>query len=550
MADAISQSSNSNPTVQYRTPTGQTVETPLDQAPPQVQLMYQQLPQAQAQTSTAQSGASSAASGATVAGVEAQKAPAQINLGKDLANKMTLNSALAKYTPLGMSADDIFKQYLSASPWGMPNETPQELQQKGVTAAALGDIGTPGSFMDRYNTKNALSGIRDLRSKWQDVSTTAKLPFLGSSTDKAQGYEAGRTILGNHLASLIPGASGAQSTGQSLLDTLPNVGDASQLIPGASEQKFNSVEDQLLKTKGYSYKDLGLPAPAGQDQKKPSSGGDLLTSLLGMVANPAINAANKTTADNAGMPNAKGNPLQAVLNAGGATANLAKNTVGNPDILGEAATLATIPDGIGAIKAAPEVLAKVLGKGAVEEGGAALANAPGKLSQFLTPNKAKATIGAIRDNLISTADKTGATIKGEDVANSIRQWADKAKLSNLPDADAIEQAAVNATKHYAGQVFKPSDLKNIYDGIETGYTKAGVLKSSASSFIDTGIKKIIADQVENVAPGFQKTSELFSKVFNGEKSSAGKIIKNLPQGVVRTGLNVAGLVAVGKLLGL
>jgi hypothetical protein len=334
-----------------------------------------------------------------------------------------------------------------------------------------------------------------------------------------------------------------------LLDTLPNVGDASQLIPGASEQKFNSVEDQLLKTKGYSYKDLGLPAPAGQEQKK-SSGGDLLTSLLGMVANPAINAANKTTADNAGMPNAKGNPLQAVLNAGGATANLAKNTVGNPDILGEAATLATIPDGIGAIKAAPEVLAKIFGKGAVEEGGAALANAPGKLSQFLTPNKAKATIGAIRDNLISTADKTGATIKGEDVANSIRQWADKAKLSNLPDADAIEQAAVNATKHYAGQVFKPSDLKNIYDGIETGYTKAGVLKSSASSFIDTGIKKIIADQVENVAPGFQKTSELFSKVFNGEKSSAGKIIKNLPQGVVRTGLNVAGLGAVGKLLGL
>src|ERR1035437_5220481 len=550
MADQIYQSGNSNPTVTYTVPGGQTMTTPLNEAPPAVQLKYQDLPQAQAQTSTAQSGAQSAASGATVAGVEAQKAPAQINMGADIKNKMTLDSALAKYTPLGKTADEVFQQYLAASPYGLPKESPQELMNKGITAPALGDIGTPGSFMDRYNTKNALSGIRDLRSKWQDVSTTAKLPFLGSSTDKAQGHEAGRTILGNHLASLIPGASGAQSTGQSLLDTLPNVGDATQLIPGASEQKFNSVEDQLLKTKGYSYKDLGLPAPTGQDQKKPSSGGDLLTSLLGMVANPAIEATNKTTADNAGMPNAKGNPLQAVLNAGSATANLAKNTVGNSAILGEAATLATIPDGIGAVKAAPEVLAKILGKGAVEESGAVLANAPGKLSQFITPNKAKAAIGVIRDNLISVGDKTGATVKGKDVANSIRQWADTAKLSNLPDADAIEKAAVNAAKHYAGKVLQPSDLKNIYDGIETGYTKTGVLKSSAASYIDTNVKKIIGGQLDTIAPGFQKTSDLFSKVINGEKSSLGKFIKNVPGTAARTGLYAAGFGGIAKMLGL
>jgi hypothetical protein len=505
-----------------------------------------------------QSQTTSAAAGAVTNTVQAQQTQAPQELGADLKNGMTLGDAMKKYLPLKVDPHDIYKQYLAGNTFGKnktpkaPVESPEQLINMGIPADALGKVGENGTVQDRWNTGSIVEELRKLNDLWGQTKAANLAPNKIGYNAASEKYLTARALLGEHISTAVGGAPGGETTAGILMGVLPDSTNLMNYSPDVAKGKFDTAEQMLMLQKRYGYDDVYTNPPttqSGQSQT-PQKGGDILRSLLGMVANPVINAANKTTQENSQMPNAKGDPLQAILNAGGATANFAKNTIGNPDILGEAATLATIPDGIGALKAAPEVLAKILGKGAVEEGGAALANAPGKLSQFLTPNKAKATIGAIRDNLISTADKTGATIKGEDVANSIRQWADKAKLSNLPDADAIEQAAVNATKHYAGQVFKPSDLKNIYDGIETGYTKAGVLKSSASSFIDTGIKKIIADQVENVAPGFQKTSELFSKVFNGEKSSAGKIIKNLPQGVVRTGLNVAGLGAVGKLLGL
>lgn len=273
------QSSNSNPTVTYTTPGGQSMTSPLNEAPPQVQLLYQQLPQAQAQTSTAQSGAISAGAGAKVAQVQAKQAPAQIDLGADLAGKMTLDSALKKYTPLGKTPDEIFNQYLASSPYGLPNESPQDLMNKGISATALGAIGTPGSFMDRFNTKNAIAGLRDLQDKWGKTNAASRLASVFGLSNDTSAYDNAKTILGAHLSSLIPGASSAQATGQSFTGMLPNAQDPREDIPGKASAQFNSIEDQLLKTKGYSYKDLGLPTPDTQPAK-PTTGGGLLKGLL------------------------------------------------------------------------------------------------------------------------------------------------------------------------------------------------------------------------------------------------------------------------------
>ncbi len=108
---------------------------------------------------------STQATGAEIPGIQAesgikqiqgQQAVSPLNLSQDLANKMTLPDAIKKYTANGgMKADDVFKQYLSESPWGTPNESVMQLQRMGISEDALGKIGTPGSFMDIANTKGA-----------------------------------------------------------------------------------------------------------------------------------------------------------------------------------------------------------------------------------------------------------------------------------------------------------------------------------------------------------------------------------------------------------
>ena len=546
MADSVSQSTNANPTVTYKTPTGQTVTSALQDATPQVQLLYQQLPQAQAQTSTAQSGAVSAQAGAQVAQVQAKTATQPLDLQSALSKGMSLGDALKNYSSL-MKPDDIFNQYKAQK--GLPKDiSPTELQNSGVSDALIGKIGDNGSLADRWNTQQTILGLRDLQGKFHKtgqfsslVNKTglANLGFDQTAANSQAAYESGRSIFTQHLNSVIPGGSNAAGQIDSVAKSIPSSEDMRSYAPGQADSKFSSAEDQLLKAKGYGYSDLGLTAPTSQPQKTPKSGGDLLSTILG-------NAGKEVSAIGQSMA-ATSDPLKAILDpeAGAAYINASNpiNTVKGlvkpyADIVtkGPAQAFKDNP-----VSTSLAVLGPLLGlKGgasgeAAGETGAAEAaattadafkGAPGKLSQVFTPGKAKNAIGSIRDNLISTADKNpDNVVSGDALAKNIRSWADQAKLSNLPDADAIEQAALNAEKQYAGKTFKPSDLKSIYDNIEGGYTKGSVPKSSTASYIDRGVQGLISKQLEQVAPGFQKTSDLFRQTFQAEKSPVKKYAK-------------------------
>lgn len=546
---------------------------------PQVYSQYlQQVQQPTAQLGQTQT--STAATAAEIPGIQAssqtrqiqaQQAAALQNLGKDLSNKMTLGSALKKYTALGMSPDEVFTQYLAESPWGMPKESPQQLQEMGVSTKALGQIGTPGSFMDRYNTKNAIEGLNNLQDLWNQTSTLSKLPFLGDATPSGQAYDAARTIFGNHLATLIPGASGAASTGQSLLNTLPGVGDLTQLEPGAARGRFKAVEDQLLKTKGYNMQDLGLgssstpsqtqrpQASVKSSQQPPQSGGNILTNLLKDIGGQAEALSSRPSLLTFLDPNAvkaslaQSNPLTQAQGITQMYANIAQNPVQAFEQHPLNTTMAVLAPFLG-IKGATAGEAGATGAAdaAANEGVSSAAEdvfskAPGKLQQLFTPGKAKNIIGQIRDTIINNADKVpGNTISGNDLASQIRGWADQAKLSNLPDANAIEDAAKNAEAQYAGKTFKPSDIKNIYDNIEKGYTKGGEPRSATASYIDRGIQGILSNQLENMAPGFGRTSDLFRQTYQAEKSP----IKGVAKRAAGVGLGLGGLDVVRHILGL
>lgn len=217
--------------------------------------------------------------------VQALQKKAQLGLSADLKNKMTLPSAIGKYTALGMSPDDIFNQYLAESPWGLPNQSPTELQNMGITQKALGQIGSNGSFNDRWNTKQAVLGLRDLKNKYQTVNTLSKIGIGGAGipTASSQAYDAQREVFGQHLSSLIPGSPGGQGPEAALMSKIPDTGHVSELEPGAANGMFNGVEQGLMNAKGYNYKALGLTAPfqAPANSPQTSQGGkSLLNSLL------------------------------------------------------------------------------------------------------------------------------------------------------------------------------------------------------------------------------------------------------------------------------
>lgn len=530
----------------------------------------------QTQQSTQTSGAEQANLQAQNPGIQAQsqteqvaalQKKAQLGLSADLSNKMTLPAALKKYTALGISADDVFKQYLSESPYGMPNQNPQELQQLGVTPAALGQIGTPGSFMDRYNMKNAVTGLRDLKDKWNQTNALSHIPLLGGVLPSSKSYEAARQIFGQHLSSLIPGASGAQASSQALINSIPDVGDPT--APEAANGQFNSVESQLMASKGYSYKDLGISQPADIPTKSGSgllstllkgAGGDIqnLADTTGTeIAHSAVRMSNPlalmsyldptgrsgAVLEKAGLiPSGMGsdnavNQLKGIVGEYGKATGIGQN--GKAVDLGEAVNhlenhpVNTVLDALPFLAAGKMAMAGDASKaGAVADtaqaGATKAAVSAPKINPIMNLIKPSGTVkagGNFRNAVVSAADEAGAMVNGSTLSSDIEKWADTAKAGNLGQGKYIDQAVADAKAAFGNKNFKPSDLAKIYSEADSGYTKTGIAKTPIQANIDRGLRDILSNRLDQIAPGWQKSTDIMAKGFKTAKSPARKYAK-------------------------
>lgn len=461
--------------------------------------------------------------------IAARQKKAQLDLSDDLTkNKITLPSAIKKYTALGMSPDSVFTQYLSESPYGTPHENPQDLQQLGVTPDALGKIGTPGSFMDKYNTKNAIQEISNLQDLWNQTGTISKIPFLAASTPSGKAYQSALQIAGEHLSSLIPGASSSQGSNNALINSLPQLGDLSQLDPAAAKGQFDAVEKQLLASKGYTKEALGLAETKTPPAAPKPKGGDLLSGLMGQVLNAPENATANTVQQNAQMPSGKGNLMQSILNSAGMTANLAKNTVGNPAILGQAASIATLPDALAAGAGIPAFLAKLGGKKAVQAAATSGAdNLPGALKTFINPKGAISQAGNVRDAVVAHASSIGKQVDGNDLIGDITNWAQKAKLGNLGQGKAIDTAVQDAGGILKDQKLDPKDLMKAYNEADSGFTTNRIAKTPIQANIDRGLRDILAKRLDEVAPGWKNSTTSMAKAYQVQKSPLRAGVKNI-----------------------
>ena len=484
--------------------------------------------------------------------IKAAQAAAPQNLGKDLANnKMTLGDALKKYTGLKMSPDDIFKQYLSASPWGLPNESPSELQAKGISPQALGQIGQNGSFADKWNTKQAVLGLRDLHNTWNQTTDNAHIPWLGQYANSAKAYNTQKEFVGEHLSSLIPGAAGGESTSQKLFNTLPNTGD--ETAPGGAPGQFSKAEEGLLNVKGYKYSDLGLTPQLSQilgtnnkPAATPTKGGDILQNGLNDILN--IGKSIPGQAAELGKDTLQYGPFAAL------PAYLAKQA---PAIASEYKDLLTNPvqhlqdHPVNTVLDTLPFLSKGLVKGGggvpggVVDEGSVTAKLPGALKQYITPGKAINQAGGARDMGVSAATKAGTVVKGADMASSIRNWfsssGGKEAMGQYPE---LEEKIENMAKTYEGKDYTPTQLKGIYDKIERTYTQSGLQLTAQDKVLSEVQRQILSDKLGEVAPGWKASTANMAGSYRAQKSP----IRTLGKVGIGLGLSSVGLDEIKKVL--
>jgi hypothetical protein len=175
-------------------------------------------------------------------------------------------------------------------------------------------------------------------------------------------------------------------------------------------------------------------------------------------------------------------------------------------------------------------------------------NAPSKLQQLLNSDAAKRVVGQIRDAKIDAGQEAGNVASGDQVAKDWENWGNTAKGGNMSDAGAIEEAVTNAKKFYGGKTFTPQQLYDSYKEIEDGFTAKGERKSSTSAYIDRASQRILQKNIEDVAPGFKDSTDLFHKIYDTEKSGMGRAAKSLPGNIARGAINASGLGIVGELL--
>lgn len=551
MENQLYQSSNSNPTITWRTPNGQTQSGTLDQAPPQVQLLYQKLPQASAQTSTAQSQA-------TTAGVGAQAATYPLKLKNDLANGMTLSKALTTYSSL-MKPDDIFTQYLAQNPSKLPPLSPTELRNMGVSDQILGQNGQNGSFADRWNTRNAILGLRDLQNKFHTTHFySSLLNTLGLGGNNAAAYNSAYNLFTEHLNSLIPGGSNASGEIQKVSQSIPSVNDPREYNRGKADAQFNSAEDQILKAKGYDYTDIGLNPSTPPETKQ--TGGNILNFLLGSAMNSAQDIGTgirakmeqpqidtmlqkaqnlETQAQNTTDPNLKSylykeaNQYRSPVGKeeGNISKSFSSDVNQNPLIRGvlggiEIGSTAELP-------AAVESAAKMGVKGAQQ------------LLDFFNPTRSISKAGAARDFVVNAATDAGKTINGNSILDDINSWAKTAKRGNLGQGDAINKAVADAKEVFKGQKITPEEAANIYREADSGYTKTGIAKTPIQANIDRGLRDILGEHLDDVAPGWKKATADMAKGYKDIKSPLRQGVKNL----AKYGLPFAGGAATSDILG-
>lgn len=171
---------------------------------------------------------------------------------------------------------------------------------------------------------------------------------------------------------------------------------------------------------------------------------------------------------------------------------------------------------------------------------------PGQLGKLF--NSASAG-KALRNKAIEVADKAGESIPGNKILSSLEKWKGTAIQANPGKKSQIMNIIKEAKSSFKGKNIGVKDAKRIWDEVNSGFTQSGVTKTTVESSADRAIRSILREELDKVAPGFEKGTKMIKTGLDRTKALKKFVGNPLAYGAVGAASG-AGIYGLLNLLGI
>lgn len=174
--------------------------------------------------------------------------------------------------------------------------------------------------------------------------------------------------------------------------------------------------------------------------------------------------------------------------------------------------------------------------------GTLLGGVVGKLPRIITP----ARVGkGIRERAVEAAQAAGKQIEGNKFVKGIQEWAITAKQANPGKGNQVTKIVDEATKQYKNKNISPSQAKNIWNEVNSGFTQGGITKTTVESSADRALRDLLRRELDVAAPGFEKGTKLIREGLN-----RGQFLKRaIFPTAIGAGIGVPLSIGLSKILG-
>ena len=175
-------------------------------------------------------------------------------------------------------------------------------------------------------------------------------------------------------------------------------------------------------------------------------------------------------------------------------------------------------------------------------------NLPKNISKA-TPKSTINAGSATRSNAVKAAKETGKVVDGEDMVSGMKEWQAQAIKANPGKEKQINKIVESTVQQYGGKKFAPDEFFKIWNQVDSGFSQAGVTKSSIEASSDRAMRDVIRKSLEKVAPGFEEGTKTLSKGLQRQKFLNKAIYPAAIGTGVSAGVGIPASLLLYKLLG-
>jgi len=151
----------------------------------------------------------------------------------------------------------------------------------------------------------------------------------------------------------------------------------------------------------------------------------------------------------------------------------------------------------------------------------------------------------IREAVVESAEAAGKKIPGDQIVKAVEKWGETAVKANPASENRITKFVEGAIKQHSGKDLTPKVAKELWDEANKGFNAAGTKGASLEASFHRTMRDVLRKELENIAPGFEKGTELIHKAM-GRKTA----LKGFAGRAGSSAAGYVGAAAVMKALGM